>query len=102
MARHHRDAVVGGAFRRAGRGAADHADDLRVEELVERLADGILVADAVELLELAVPPHHFAVAIEDREAVVERLEDVLAELAHALELVGLGMELAIEAAVLER
>ena len=38
----------------------------------------------------------------DGEAVVQRLEDVLAELAHPLELVGLGAELAIEPPVLER
>ena len=78
--RRHRDPVVGGAFRRFRRGAANHPDDAGVEQCVERLADRGLVAHAVQFLHLAVPPHDVAVAVEHRESVVQRLENVLAEL----------------------
>ena len=40
--------------------------------------------------------------VEHDEAIVERLEDVLVELAQPGELVGLGLQLPVEAAVLER
>ena len=41
------------------------------------------------------------VGVDDGQAVVERLEDVLVELAHALDLVGLRLELLVEAPVLD-
>ena len=49
-----------------------------------------------------VPSDHAILEIQHDEAVVERLEDVLVELAQPIELVGLGPQLAVEAAVLER
>ena len=60
------------------------------------------MADAVQLFEPAVPAHDPIVAVDDREPVVQRLQDVLAELAQPLELVGLDPKLAVQAAVLER
>jgi len=45
-----------------------------------------LRAHAVELLERAVPADDRLVGVEHHQAVVERLEDVLVELAHAAEL----------------
>ena len=54
-----------------------------------------------ERLERAVPPDDPVVGVDDDQAVVERLEDVLVELAHALDLVGLGLQLLVQPPVLE-
>ena len=58
-------------------------------------------ADSVEALERAVPEDDPFLSVEDDEAVVERLENVLVELAHPAELLGLQMQLAVETAVLD-
>ena len=100
--RDERHAVEGRAFGRLGPRRPQHVEEPRLEDLVEPARDGLLVAHAVQLLEAPVPADDPVVAIDDREAVVERLEDVLAELAHPLELVRLDPELAVEPAVLER
>ena len=57
---------------------------------------------AVQRFERAVPAHDPVVEVEHQQAVVERLEDVLVELAHPIELVGLEVQLPVEAGVLER
>ena len=49
-----------------------------------------------------VPPHHPVIQIDDEQAIVERLEDVLVEGTHPIDLDGLHVELAIEPGVLER
>src|SRR5918999_2304055 len=72
-----------------------------VEELVQTPSNGVLVPRAVKLLEAAVPADDSIVAIDDGEAIVQRLEDILAELPHALQLVRLDPQLAVEAAILE-
>ena len=43
----------------------------------------------MRVISVALPLPDAVVAVDDRQAVVERLEDVLAELAHPLELVRL-------------
>ena len=97
-----RHAVERRAFGRLAPRRAQHLEEARIEDLLEPAPDRLFVAHAVQLFEAAVPAHDAVVAIDDREAVVERLEDVLAELAHPLELVGLDVQLAVEPAVLER
>src|SRR3954466_2989903 len=74
----------------------------RVEQITEPPADRRLPCDAVEILERAVPANDLLVGIEDDEAVVERLEDVLVELAHPPELFGFQVQLAVEPAVFDR
>ena len=73
-----------------------------LEERVERAADGLAAAQAVDALEGVVPAHHRAVAADDEQAVVERLEDVLVEDAQAIELRRLDVQLAVEPRVLDR
>ena len=65
-------------------------------------ADRRLVADAVDLFHRPVPPDDAAVPVEHDQAVVQRLQDVLAELPHPLELVRLRAQLPVEPAVLQR
>ncbi len=77
-------------------------DEARVEDVAEATAHGGGGRHAVELFERAVPPEDAAVRIRDDQPVVERLQDVVAELAEAIELFGLDVKLAVEAAVLER
>ena len=100
--RRQRHAVIGRPLGGLDGAGAEHLDNRTVEQLVERAADGVLVPHAVELFQLAVPADDSAVAIEHRQPVVQRLENVLAELTHAIDLVGLGPQLAIEPAVFER
>ena len=59
----------------------------------ERAADRRVARDAVETLERAVPAHDPLVRVEHHQPVVERLEDVLVELAHPAELLGLEVQL---------
>src|SRR6478672_4652375 len=99
--RDERHAIEGRALGRFAPGRTKHLEEPGLEDLVETAGDRLLVADAVELLQPAVPPHDAIVAIHDRQTVVQRLENVLAELAHAFELVGLDGELPIEPAVFE-
>src|SRR5690349_6906312 len=77
-------------------------DVMRVEDLAERLANRAVSRNAVEALERAVPDDDPLGFVEDDESVVERLEDVLVELAHPPELFGLEMQLSVEPAVLDR
>ena len=54
------------------------------------------------LLERPVPPDDAVVQVVHDQPVVERLEDVLVELAQALKLAGLELQLPVQPAVLER
>ena len=58
---------------------ADGLDERRVEQPVERLAQGIGARDAVQALERLVPADHPIVKPDDEQAIVERFEDVLVE-----------------------
>ena len=100
--RRQRHAVIGRPLGGLDGAGAEHLDYRTVEQLVQRAADGILVPHAVELFQLSVPADDSAVAIEHRQPVVQRLENVLAELPHPIDLVGLGPQLTIEPAVFER
>ncbi len=102
MPRSQRHAIECGAVRRLATAGAQDLEEPFVEDLLELAADGFLVADAVEFLQAPIPTHDAIVAIDNGQTVVERLQDVLAELAHPVELVGLDGELAVEAAVFER
>ena len=85
-----RHAIEGGAFRRlASVRTAATSKKPESNSSSSRPVDRLLVADAVELFEPTIPAHHPVVAIEYGDTVVQRLEDVLAELAHAVELIGL-------------
>ena len=84
-----RNAVDGRPVRRIAPRAAQQLEEAVVQDVVQRAPDRLFVAQAVELLELAVPADDAIVPVDDGEAVVERLEDVLAELPHPIELVGL-------------
>ena len=64
--------------------------------------DRIGPLDAVEGLERVVPADDALVGVEHHQTVVERFEDVVVELAHPPELLGLEMELTVEPAVLDR
>ena len=101
VARRQRHAIERRALDRLAPRSQDFHEH-RIEQFAEPPADGVFVPDAVQLLEAAVPAHHAVLAIDHREPVVERFEDVLAELPHPLELVRLHPQLPIETAVLER
>ncbi len=83
-------------------GGPQRVDKRRVEDLRERPADGIGPRDAVRRLERPVPADDLLSGVEHHQAVVERLEDVLVELAHPADLLGLEMELPVQPAVLDR
>src|SRR5829696_9991760 len=102
MTRDQRNSIHGGAVRRFTPGGTQCFKERRVEDLVERAVDGVLMAQSVELFEAAVPAQHAVVPVQDREPVVQRFEDVLAELAHPVELFGLYTKLPVQSAVLER
>ena len=55
----------------------------------------------VEALERPIPPDDSLVHVEHDEPIVERFENVLVELAHPAEFLGLEMQLAVEPAVLD-
>ena len=74
----------------------------RIEQLAEPPADGVFMPDAVQLFERRFQRTTRCLAVDHGEPVVQRLEDVLAELAHPLELVRLHPQLPVEPAVLER
>ena len=57
---------------------------------------------AVERGNRGVPSHDTVIEIHDQQTVVEGLENVLVERAHAIDLDGLQVELAIEPGILER
>ena len=94
--------IDGRAVRRIAPGVPQHVEEAIVEDIGERTPGCFLVSQAVEVLEPAVPSQDAIVAVDDRDPVVQRFEDVLAELPHPIELVGLDPELTVEAAVLER
>src|SRR5471030_235526 len=102
VARGQRHAIQRGAVRVVLPRGAQRLDKRRVEQIAEPAADRLVAGDAVELLERAVPADDLLVHVEHDESVVERLEDVLVELAHAAELLGLEVQLPVEAAVLDR
>jgi len=79
----------------------ERLDERLVEHLAERPPDRILASDAVKALQRAVPADDPFVEIEHGQAVVERLQDVLVELPHPAELLGLQVQLSIQAAVLD-
>ena len=79
-----------------------HLEEPGAEHIGQPPRDGVLVPQAVQFLEPAVPPDDPVVAVDDGEAVVQRFEDVLAEFTHALELIRLHVQLTVEPAVLER
>ena len=81
---------------------AQRLDERRIEDLAERPADRIGALDAVEALERVIPADDALVLVEHDQPVVERLEDVLVELAHPAELLGLEVELPVQPAVLDR
>ena len=83
-------------------GGAERLHELVVEDLHERPAHGRRTRDAVQLLEARFHRTMRSLRSSDDQAVVERLDDVLVELAQPRELVGLRLQLAVEAAVLER
>jgi len=56
----------------------------------------------VQRLERRVPPDDAVVEVEDEQAIVERLENVLVEGAHAIELQRLHMKLAVQPRVFQR
>ena len=56
---------------------------------------------AVEAFERPVPPDDPLVHVAHHQAIVERFEDVLVELAHAAELFGLEVQLPVQPAVLD-
>ncbi len=76
-------------------------DERRVEDVAEQPADRCLAGDAVKALQRTVPADDPLVHVEHHQSIVERLEDVLVELAHPPELFGLEVELPIQASVLD-
>ena len=97
-----RDARQGGAVGRVAARGADRLHEGRIEQLLQLAADGLGARNAVELLQRGVPPDDAIAQIDDEEAVVERLQDVFVEGAHAIELVRLDVQLAVQPGVLER
>src|SRR6266849_3959058 len=81
---------------------AQRLDKWHVEDIGERAPDRRLPRKPVEAFERAIPPDDPLPRVEHDEPIVERLEDVVVELAHAAELLGLQVELTIEPAVLDR
>ena len=65
----------------------DRLEEFRIEQGVERASDGLVLRDAIDALELLVPPNHAVVEVHDDQAVVQRLDHVLTELTHLLEFV---------------
>ena len=94
------NSVVPSGF--SSRAARSASTNCRVEDVQQPAADGVGARDAVERLERVVPADDLLVVVEHDQAVVERFEDVLVELAHPAELLGLEVKLAIQAAVLDR
>ena len=81
---------------------AQRFDERRLEHVGERAVDGVGPRHAVERFERAVPADNPLAPVEHDQPVVERFEDVLVELAQAVELFRLQVQLAIQAAVLDR
>ena len=81
---------------------AQRLDERRLEHVGQQSIDGVNPGHAVEGLERAIPADDPLGAVEHDQAVLERFEDVLVELAQAVELFGLQMQLPIEPAVLDR
>ena len=73
-----------------------------VEHICELSADRIGARNAVKAFERTVPADDPLVGVEHHEPIVERFEDVLVELAHPAQFLGLEVELAVQAAVLDR
>ena len=83
-------------------GRAQRFDERLIEYVHQRLADRVVPLDSVEILERMIPADDALLHVEDDEPVVERFEDVLVELAHPPELFRLQVQLAVQAAVLDR
>ena len=81
---------------------ANRLSELRVENIAQRPPDRVAPRDAVQLLQRRVPPDDPVVEVDHEQAVVERLENVLVERAHPVELKRLDVQLPVEASVLKR
>src|SRR4029453_1015805 len=71
------------------------------EDVGETTADGGGTRYAVERLERGIPTHDALLCVEHDEPVVERLQNVVVELAHPAELLGLEVQLTVEPPVLD-
>src|SRR5258708_14149573 len=83
-------------------GDAKRFDERRVEDLAEQTSDRRVAPHTVEALERLVPTDDPLVSLEHDEPIIERLENVVVELAHPPELFGLQVQLTIQPAVLNR
>jgi len=80
---------------------AQTGHERRIEQRVDRLTHGARWRDAVQPLQRGVPTDHPVVEADHDEAIVQRRDDVLAELAEPVQFVGLDAQLLVEAPVLE-
>jgi hypothetical protein len=89
-------------LRRVAPRRAQRLDERRLEQLVEAPRRRLALRHAGERLHRRVPPHYPIVQVEHEQAVIERLDDVLVEGAHAIELERLDVQLTVEPGVFHR
>ena len=87
--------------RRITTGGTNRLDELAVEHILERATVRLVMRDAIQRRQSRVPSHHPVIQIDDEQAIVERLEDVLVEGTHPIDFERLYVELTIEPGVLE-
>ncbi len=98
----HRDPVEGALAQVGRHRRLQRREELALEHLVGGTPHGLRAGHAVEPLERRVPAQDAAVEPHDEQAVVERGDDVLAELPQPVQLVGLDAQFGVQPAVLER
>ena len=102
VAGHQRDPEDRGPVRVVATSQTHQVDQVRIEEPVDVLTEHGCPLEPMDALECPVPAYHVVRRPQHQQPIVERLEDVFVKSVEAIQFRGLEVQLAIQAAVLDR